>query len=526
MKKRVLVIILALVMCLAMVPTAALAADSEFEMNGTVLTKYNGPGGDVVIPNGVTSIGGLAFYGHKDVTSVTIPDSVTSIETNAFVSCKGLTSVTIPGSVTSIGHHAFYSCSSLTSVSIPEGVASIGTGAFCDCTSLTSVSISSSVTDLQKEAFGSCTSLHDIQVDSRNPKYVSADGIVFTKDLKTLVSYPAGRAGTYTIPSHVTTVFHSAFSGCENLTGVTIPNSVASLESGAFYSCTGLTNVDIPSSVTSMGEGVFMSCENLTSMTIPASVAKIGNDTFMSCKGLTSVTVSNGITNIGENVFWDCESLTSVTIPGSVTEIGKNAFHNCTSVKDVYYGGSESQWKAIKVPDLDIKYDKAFRDDLVAATIHYNSTMPEQPAQPVSITAQPTNDKLSVDGAAKSPAAYKIGGANYFKLRDVAMLLNGTNAQFEISYDNDKKAINITTGRPYSPQGYELQAMPAGSAGADTSNDAVYINGSKVDLTAYKINGANFYGIRDLGRALGFNVGWSQDRGMFIESGKPYSDAD
>ena len=152
---------------------------------------------------------------------------------------------------------------------------------------------------------------------------------------------------------------------------------------------------------------------------------------------------------------------------------------------------------------------------------------PSQPAQPThAATAQPTNDKLSVDGKDATPAAYKIGGANYFKLRDVAMLLNGTDAQFSIDYDNARKAIMITTGRPYSPQGYELQAMPAGSAGADTSNDAVYINGSKVDLTAYKINGANFYGIRDLGRALGFNVGWSQNRGMYIESNKPYSDAD
>lgn len=148
----------------------------------------------------------------------------------------------------------------------------------------------------------------------------------------------------------------------------------------------------------------------------------------------------------------------------------------------------------------------------------------ENPLQKLS--ADPTNDKLSVDGKDAAPAAYKIGGANYFKLRDVAALLNGTSAQFEISYDNDRKAINITTGKAYTPQGYELKQMPTGKAEALTSSDTVYVNGQKLELTAYKIGGANFYGIRDLGRALGFNVGWKQGTGMYIESDKPYSDAD
>ena len=149
-------------------------------------------------------------------------------------------------------------------------------------------------------------------------------------------------------------------------------------------------------------------------------------------------------------------------------------------------------------------------------------SQPDKPTQPAAATAQPTNDKLSVDGKDATPAAYKIGGANYFMLRDVAMLLNGTKAQFEISYDNEKKAINITTGKAYTPQGYELKTTPQPNAKAETSNDVVYINGEKVELAAYKIGGSNFYGIRDLGSKLGFNVGWSQARGMYIESDKAY----
>ena len=153
-----------------------------------------------------------------------------------------------------------------------------------------------------------------------------------------------------------------------------------------------------------------------------------------------------------------------------------------------------------------------------------NATVtPNESEDKIAVPATPTNDKLSVDGKDATPAAYKIGGANYFKLRDVAMLVNGTKAQFSIDYDGEKKAIVITTGQPYQPLGGELGTVPSAAATAMTSNDAVYINGVKTDLTAYKINNANYYGIRALAKALGFNVDWTSERGMFIETDKPYS---
>lgn len=141
-------------------------------------------------------------------------------------------------------------------------------------------------------------------------------------------------------------------------------------------------------------------------------------------------------------------------------------------------------------------------------------------------TATPTNDALTVDGVTQIPTAYKIGGANYFQLRDVAMLLNGTPAQFSVDYDEVLKAVKITTGKPYSPLGWELAGTASGSAEAIEGNNDIYINGEKVDFTAYKIGGTNFFQIRALGKALGFNVGWSKAAGMYIESDKPYSDAD
>ena len=148
-----------------------------------------------------------------------------------------------------------------------------------------------------------------------------------------------------------------------------------------------------------------------------------------------------------------------------------------------------------------------------------------QPQQPAGTTASPTNDKLEVNGNAADPTVYKIGDSNYFKIRDVAALLNGTEKQFAVGYDGSKNAVTATTGQGYDKQSGDLTGAPAGgSQTADPSNDAIYVNGEKIAVEVYKINGSNYFKLRDLGKALNFYVGWSADRGMYIETNKPYSE--
>lgn len=140
--------------------------------------------------------------------------------------------------------------------------------------------------------------------------------------------------------------------------------------------------------------------------------------------------------------------------------------------------------------------------------------------------ANPTTNTLLVDGAEKLPAAYLINDNNYFKLRDVAALLNGTPAQFSIGWDGETGAITIQTGEAYTANGSELQGKPADVTTAQLSQSTVYINGEKVDLTAYLINDNNYFKLRDLGKALGFNVSWDSVKGaVLLESDKLYSDA-
>ena len=159
----------------------------------------------VIIGDGVTTIGSSAFSGCSSLTSLTIPNSVTDIGSSAFSGCSSLTSVIIGNSVTEIGGYAFSGCSSLTSLTIPNSVTDIGSSAFSGCSSLTSVTIGNSVTTIGSGAFFSCSSLTSV-----------------------------------TIGNSVTEIGYYAFSGCSSLTSVTITNSVTTI---GYYAFSGSKNV-------------------------------------------------------------------------------------------------------------------------------------------------------------------------------------------------------------------------------------------------------------------------------------------
>ena len=236
--------------------------------------------------------------------------------------------------VTVIGEHAFSYCESLVNITIPSSVTAIGDWAFFSA-SLTSVTIPSSVATIGERAFAFCKRLTSITIDPQNSAYMIVNGVLFDKAGKTILCYPAGKTGAYTIPSSVTAIGNGAFFGCEGLTNIIIPWSVTAIGDGALTHCTGLTSLIIPSSVTAIGDGAFFGCDSLTSITIPSSVTAINDDVFAFCKSLKSVTIPSSVTTIGDAAFLDCSSLTSITIPSSVTAIGKEVFRQCRGLTSI-----------------------------------------------------------------------------------------------------------------------------------------------------------------------------------------------
>jgi len=241
---RKTIITAALLCAMLCVPLALFGQD--FEMNGTVLVKYNGSAANVTIPAGVTAIGNEAFAGCASLTSVTIPSSVTTIDYGAFAECDSLAGITLPfvgntlngtkntnfgyifGAVTgyynedyvplslrtvvitggsSIGSSAFYGCTGIASITIPAGVTAIGNEAFARNRSLTSVTIPASVMSIGEGAFMSCTGLTSVTFEGNAITSANFGGAAFPQgmddgffvsgdSLKT--SYLAGGAGTYT----------------------------------------------------------------------------------------------------------------------------------------------------------------------------------------------------------------------------------------------------------------------------------------------------------------------------------------
>lgn len=235
--------------------------------------------------------------------------------------------------VMGIGEQAFDHFN-MTRVTIPAGFISIGDGAFYECNQLTRVSIPASVTGIVGNPFAGCP-LESIDLAADNPVYELAEGVLYDKQHKTLVLYPAAREGAFAIPDGVLRIGDDAFTECVKLTGVTIPGSVTGIGSMAFWGCKGLTHVTIPDNVRSIGFGAFRYCENLTSVSLPDGVTSIESAAFEACKSLTDVIIPDSVTSIGEDAFQHCSGLTSVVIPSSVTSIGRYAFSNCSSLTSV-----------------------------------------------------------------------------------------------------------------------------------------------------------------------------------------------
>ncbi len=127
------------------------------------------------------------------------------------------------------------------------------------------------------------------------------------------------------------------------------------------------------------------------------------------------------------------------------------------------------------------------------------------------VTANPTASKVAVDGKDISFEAYNIDGYNYFRLRDMAMAITGSEKQFEVTWDGEKNAINLVSGGYYTSVGGELTiSSKTDSIKAVTNQSKIYVDGEEIALQAYTIDGNNYFKLRDVAEVFDFGVTWNE----------------
>lgn len=321
--------------------------------NGAITIKnYIGPGGPLTLPamtNGlpVTAIASNAFL-NSSLTTVLIPASITNIQGLAFISSTFLTNFTVNGANPSYSGDSsgilfnkngsalviFPPGLTNTTYAIPTNVTRIEDYAFTTDNYLTGMHIPTNVTSIGLSPFYDCVKLTNIVVDTPNSNYTSQGGVLFTKDMKTLVEYPMNQTNaTYTVPSGVTNIADYSLAGAI-ITNVIFPNSLISVGNDAFQACLTLTNVTFGNALTAIGYQAFSDC-GMSQVTLPASLRVLGPSAFILCTKLKSVNIPDGVTSMGSNAFFFCTALTNISVPASVTNIVESPFGFCSALTNI-----------------------------------------------------------------------------------------------------------------------------------------------------------------------------------------------
>ena len=366
--------------------------------DGKTVTSYNGPGGHVLIPEGVTSIEGGAFSSGSGLISLTIPGSVTNIGGAAFYDCRTLKSVTFQegtaNSPLSIGEQAFWKCSSLESVTFPDRPMNIGWVAFADCTSLKEVTIPNGSVSIGDTAFCLCTSLESVSMPNGA---ASIGDCVFDR---------CTGIRSITIPNEVGTVGITVFGHSYQIENLTIHGSLTVQHTFRGYDCDHASQLEhVTITGGAVAEGAFDNSvghfPSLRSVTLLDGVTGIGEMAFFDCASLESITIPNSVTEIGASAFEKCTGLKSLYIPGSVNFVGA-AVTNLSGVKDIYFAGTEERWNEI-IPEYTDFYFSGI-------TFHYLS-------KSVSVSADPAEGGTVTGGGilenGQSATVTAVPGAGY-----------------------------------------------------------------------------------------------------------------
>ena len=358
--------------------------DNNLYKNNTDITE-------LVIKNGITSVGDYSFYECTSLTRVILPDTLTEIGSHAFAKCTALTEIDLNEGLSTIEDRGFEDCtalkrvfipisvedglvsytynpssnkawgifnncrelttvefaegttrihsglfggSGLKEITFPESVTEIGMYAFANCESLEEINFSDSMKRIEERAFSNCTSVKKLDFPE-NINYIGAHS--FDSDgALTEVSIPLNWQNV-DIYYEYNSGDHNAwgiFNGCSSLKTVNFAEGTTYIHGGMFAG-SGLTEIDLPDTVATVGDYAFSNCRSLNSFITGSSLQSIGENTLANCTSLKDLEFLDQLTSIGEGAFYGCTGFTELDLPETLSEIGTEAFGNCTSLKKV-----------------------------------------------------------------------------------------------------------------------------------------------------------------------------------------------
>lgn len=463
---------------------------------------YNSSIKNVVIENGVKSVGAYVFEGCSKLTSIVFSDSVESIGNCAFKDCTGLINLTIPDTVSKIEGYAFEGCNGLVSMRLPNNLLSIEGGTFCGCEKLENFEIPNNVKNIGSYSFNNCTKLKKITIPNsvmsiETAAFSGCEGltnVIFGNNVKRICNYAFSDCTGLTdlmLPDSLATIGEYAFKNCKSIKSVEIPNQVTSIADYAFYYCIGLKNLTISEKLMQINHLQFFCCTGISEITvdknnpvydsrngcngiietktntliygckntvIPNDIKVIGADAFSRCTGLTNIDIPDSITSIEKHAFKNCEGLTSINIPKSVTSIGEEAFCYCTGLR------------SIKIPDsvTNIGNDAFFLCDKVTFFCNEDSYAKQYAFEHrIKCSFPPIVSGGNVASSGKIKLSWEtVNGADSYKIYR-ADSKNGTYKLMKTTSSTSYVNTSATAGKTYY---YKVKAVAADGMSSNYSS--------------------------------------------------------
>ena len=356
---------------------------------------------ELILPEGLKTIGTRTFAKMTELDGITIPNTVTEIGTYAFANDTELAYANLSTSCPWLKDGLFSECSSLASIVIPPVVTKMDYYIFTNCKSLASATFEGS-SDVLEIGYGASSNnyglfrdcpLETLNLDrwlsyntelaSRAPFYSIAElkNLTFGENVKVvdkyMFSYCTGLEDLY-LPDNIGSVGLWGFRGCSSLKNVRFSQKLSQISDYGFSECTALDNVVFPASMTSVADNSFSNCTSLKKLDLGQSLMIIGPAAFKNDSALEEIEIPETLYGLGVEAFANCTTLPYVAIKG-ISSVGRQAFEGCSglqwvSLSDKTTSLGENSFAGCE----DIRYVKSYAQMPPEGLVNFAEAVPAQ----------------------------------------------------------------------------------------------------------------------------------------------------